>query len=190
MMQVHPPTYHQPYRSSAVREESAAAAAAAAAALPAATKAAPSADSLAEPADAGNEKAVQDAAHLTARAAPVDALPPSSHGPSAPLSEVNTAVRHTQKLSSAAMGPCPASLQSQLYKCICETSKHGVVLVDSETSGALQETFEMWPQSAGEASAEHVIQPDSPAILPAGAYMLSAWLGMPHCFPLLAAFGL
>ena len=46
----------------------------------------------------------------------------------------------------------------------------------------------MRPQAAGEASGEHVIQPDSPAILPAGAYMLSAWPGMPHCIPLLAAF--
>lgn len=55
-------------------------------------------------------------------------------------------------------------------------------------SGALQETSEMWPRSAGEASAEHVIQPDSPAILPAGAYMLSAWPGMHQCIPLLAAF--
>ena len=58
--------------------------------------------------------------------------------------------------------------------------------MESGTIGALQETFEMW--SAGEASAEHVIQPDSPAILPAGAYMLSAWPGMPHDIPLLAAF--
>lgn len=111
MMQVHPPTYHQPYRSSAVKEENAAAAAAAAAAFPAATEVAPSADSLAEPADAGNERAVQDAAHVTAPAAPVEELPPSSHGPTAPLSEVNTAVRHSQKQFSAAMGPCPASLQ-------------------------------------------------------------------------------
>ena len=60
--------------------------------------------------------------------------------------------------------------------------------MEPEMSGALQETFEMWPRSAGEASAEHVIQPDSPAILPAGAHMLSAWPGIPHCISLLAAF--
>ena len=62
-VQVHPPTFHQPWRSSAAREEEAAALAAAPVA----------------PVHPGDGIVGQDAAHL--RAPIAETLPTSSHGP-------------------------------------------------------------------------------------------------------------
>lgn len=82
---MHGPTYHQPWRSAAVREEEAAAAALV---IPAAASvaAAPAAPAPTEATEAGTENIKEDAAHLRAPAA--ETLPPSSHGPTVPSSEV------------------------------------------------------------------------------------------------------
>ena len=69
-MQVHPPTFNQPWHSVAAREEEAAAPAAAPAAL----------------ADPGTEANLQDAAHL--RVTALEKLPASSHGATEKPSQV------------------------------------------------------------------------------------------------------
>ena len=70
-VQVHPPTFHQPWRSSAVREEEAAALAAA---------------PVAPVVHPGDEVVGQHAAHL--RAPVAQTLPTSSHGPTEAPPEV------------------------------------------------------------------------------------------------------
>ena len=75
MSQVHPPTFHQPWRSAAARSEEAAAPAAAPAA----------------PADPGAQLVMQDAAHL--RAPAPEQLPMSSFGPTANTPPVALAKR-------------------------------------------------------------------------------------------------
>ena len=92
LSQVHPPTFHQPWRGAAAREEAAAGVAPGPngpsgppssfgdAGPPSSTaEAAEQLDHPAERVSAGSTSSVQDAAHLTAPAA--DVLPASYHGP-------------------------------------------------------------------------------------------------------------
>ena len=101
LFQVHPPTFHQPWRTAAAREEAAAGVAPAsngtsgppsssgdARPPSSAAEAADLLDHPAERASAGSTGSVQDAAHLTAPAA--DLLPASYRGPT-PSSEVRPA---------------------------------------------------------------------------------------------------